>query len=375
MKKSAQNRIIIWSIVSFLLIFILIAGFVVNAGGRYIPSINDRTYRTYYEEETGSEIFEAYDKAGGLGYSCDELSSIEINLSNGKVIFEENDSDIIEIVQLGNSSSDEISYYDQFYYQYDGMSLQIYGSNEDFELQNQDFLSSDFTLFFENFLKKVPDKTILVKIPKNAYVNNISINTASSDVEIDNVDTDYYSINSFSGYIKAQSVKSPSISIQNVSGNINLNNITSDELSVNNISGYADIKGDIVNLTYDGISGDLSYSTDSLNTDSISVNTVSGNTNITLPENSGFTVINSSLSGEIKSGFKGRTVDEHYIYGDGSTDIELNSVSGSININPLKDEKAEQEKVEQKRNEKKEASTSSTSQTQPTIAKATKSND
>lgn len=369
MKKSAQNRIIIWSIVSVLIIAILAAGFVVNAGGRFIPSINQRTHGEYYYTDTDS----AYNQTDILEYSNGALSYINIYLSNGKVIFEESDTDTIEIVQLSSSSNDEIDYDDQFYYKYDGTSLWIFGSDADFDLDGQVFSSSDFTFAFENIFSNASSKTILVKIPKAAYLHSITTNTASADIEIDNINSDYFTINSFSGNINAISVKSPNISINNVSGTVDLSNITSDDFSVNNVSGDVDINGDIKTLTLESVSGDLYYSTDSLLTESISVNTVSGNANIRLPENSGFTVTNSSLSGDVKSRFQCRQVDEQYVYGDGSTQIELNSVSGSASINPTTDNKPEQNQ-----NEKIETTTSptaSTSQIQSTTAKATKSND
>lgn len=372
MKKSAQNRIIIWSIVSVVLIAILVAGFVVNANGRYVPSINDRLYGTNYDTYTDT----IYNKATGLGYSIDELSYIDINLSNGKVIFEENESDTIDIVQLKSSSSDEIDNENEFYYQYDGTSLWFYSNDADFDLDGQLFSTDNFTLGIDSIFANVPGKTIVVKIPKTACLSAITVNTAGADVDINNVNTDNFTINSFSGNISAISLKASSMSIQNVSGSVDLDNIASDFLSVNNVSGNVDVNGDIEALTFEGVSGDLSYSTDSLRTSSISINTVSGDANITLPENGGFTVTNSRVSSEIKSEFKGRQLDEYYVYGDGSTEIDLNSVSGSITLKPLEYEKAEQE-TEQKKDEKKEASTSptaSTSQVQATTAKAAKSN-
>lgn len=371
MKKSAQNRIIIWSIVSFLLIFILIAGFVVNADGRYVPSINDRTYSQCYEVDS----FYAEETSDKLRLEQYEISFINVNIINGNVIIKESDNDFIEIYSLGNSTNDEVSNLENFYYEQDYNTITIYGSEKDYDLGSQDFLLENLA-DLDNLITSVPSKTIVVELPIDSVMNNITVNTAKADISIKNIlNTEFLSLNSYSGTISANCITPNTISINNVNGEINLSDVKAEDITAKNVLGNTNLYGDFESVTFESVSGDLNYSTKSLNTYSISGNTVSGDTNITLPQSSGFTLINSSVSGEIKSGFDGRTVDEHYIYGDGSTEIELNSVSGSVNINPLKDDKTEQEKAEQKQNEKKEASISSTSQTQPTTAKATESND
>ncbi len=369
MKKSAQKRIIIWSIVSVLIICILVSSIAFISYTGIMSRINDFFYDATYTDE----IFYSSETSEKLSYSPNEISSINVNVINGDVILKASDDDFIQIYSLGSSTDDEVSNLETFYYEQDYDTITIYGSKEAYDLHDQEFTSSDFAFVFDSFYKNISKKTIVVELPVHSNMNNITLNTASAGITVKNVmNTESLTINSYSGIISASYVNPSIFSISNVSSKINLENIKADELSINNVSGDADISGDIGSLSYDGVSGNLNYSTDSLNTDSISVNTVSGNTNITLSENNGFTLNNSSLSGKIKSGFNGRTIDENYVYGDGSTEIEFNSVSGSININPLKDDKAEQEKAEQKRNEEKE---SSTSQPQSTIAKATESND
>ncbi|MCH5296368.1 MAG: DUF4097 family beta strand repeat protein [Ruminococcus sp.] len=369
MKKSAQNRIIIWSIVSAALIFILVAGFVFYAYGRFVPSLNDRLYRNNYGTDYDITYEIINETASRLEYSTDDVFDINIYLSNGKVIFKESNSDNIEVTQLESSSSDEADHLNTFYYQYDYATLNIYGSEADYNLDGQDFSASNLTLAFENLFTDTPDKTIVVKIPKNTYMHDINIYTASADIDVNNIESNYTSINSVSGYINANSVNSAYLSIQNVSGNINFSRITADELTINKVSGDVSAEGDIQLIDFESVSGDLNYTTDSLNTNSISVNTVSGNANITLPQNSGFTVINSSISGELQSGFSGKTVGEHYIYGDGNTAIELNSVSGSISIQPNKSNQTEQAKSNKKQNDDKET-TAPTSTTSPTATTA-----
>lgn len=365
MKKSAQNRIIIWSTVSVALIIVLIAGFIFSATWGF-PSINQRRYGTYeYSIDTYNTEDEALCEmsaytADSLSYNYDEIAQVDIYLSTGKVIFKESDSDNIKISQIKDSSSDEAINSEGFYYTNEDDVLQIYGNKADFDLIDKDFSSSDFTLMFNDIFKSVKSKTIVAEIPRNAVTNYISINTAGADIEFDNINTDTLTINSFSGNANIDTVKSSYISVNNVSGKNKLSNITSDQFELNCVSGDAEVEGNIDTIYLNSVSGDLDYSTYSLSTNLISINTVSGDTTITLPKNSGFNVYNSSVSGNIESGFKGNYIDDNYVYGDGSTEMELNSVSGSISIQPANENRSEQAKAEQKKNESKEAATAQT---------------
>lgn len=365
MKKSAQNRIIIWSTVSVALIIVLIAGFIFSATWGF-PSINQRRYGTYeysidtYDTEDEALYEMSAYTADSLSYNYDEIAQVDIYLSTGKVIFKESDSDNIKISQIKDSSSDEAINSEGFYYTNEDGVLQIYGSKADFDLIDKDFSSSDFTLMFNDIFKSVKSKTIVAEIPRNAVTNYISINTAGADIEFDNINTDTLTINSFSGNANIDTVKSSSISVNNVSGKSKLSNITSDQFELNCVSGDAEVEGNIDTIYLNSVSGDLDYSTYSLSTNLISINTVSGDTTITLPKNSGFNVYNSSVSGNIESGFKGNYIDDNYVYGDGSTEMELNSVSGSISIQPANGNRSEQAKAEQKKNESKEAATAQT---------------
>lgn len=371
MKQSARNRIIIWSIVSVLLVLILVAGFVVNEHGRYVPSINQRIYGISHDTDPVTAT-------NGLEYKEDELLDLQINLVNGKIIFKESDSDYVEINQFSSASSDETQ---EFYYRFfeDDRSLVVFGSDEDIRLEGEDYSTDSFLFNFGNIFKTSPNKTIVVEIPKQgAFVPYITVNTASADIEIDNIDTDILSVNSFSGGITANNLNAENISIENVSGDIKMSNTSANEIQANSVSGKINIDGDAEHIMLDSVSGDLNFSTDSLDTDSISINTVSGNTKISLPEDCGFTVDNSSVSGVLTSGFMGRSFDDRYVYGDESTEIEFDSVSGSITLNPNKTEQNEQEKAEQKKDSEKAVTTtqSATSpQAQPTTAKETKGND
>lgn len=380
MKKSALNRIIIWSVVSILIIGILVSGMVLVICRSSIPGIS-RLFSNYPDEY---EVFYSEETSDKLNYDPYAVLDLTVNVSNGNVIFKKSTSDYIEIYSLRSSTNDESINFENFYYQYydDLCSLTIYGCEEDYRLDEY-FVPDDFTLDFESLFSNAPYKTIVVELPADIVPDNITVNTATADITMKDIrNTDYLSLNSYSGSVCASNIDQTNISVNNVNGEINLSNSNAGNITVNTVSGKTDLNGDFEEITFDSVSGDLYYSTNSSSNYLTSINTVSGNAYLTLPESYGFTLDNSSISGSVVSKLKGKNTDYGYAYGNESAEIEFNSVSGSITLKPLKNEKAEQEKAEQrteqKKYEQKEASTSptaSTSQVQATTEKTAKSSD
>lgn len=382
MKKSALNRIIIWSVVSILIISILVSGMVLVICRSSIPGIS-RLFSNYPDEY---EVFYSEETSDTLIYDPYDVLDLTVNVSNGEVIFKRSTSSNIEIYSysLSGSTDDEANNFENFYYKYDYdlCSLTIYGCEEDYRLDEY-FVLDDFTLDFESLFSNAPYKTIVVELPADIAPNNITVNTATANITMKNIrNTDYLSLNSYSGSVCARNIDQTNISVNNVNGEINLSNSNAGNITVNTVSGKTDLNGDFEEITFDSVSGDLYYSTNSSSNYLTSINTVSGDAYLTLPESYGFTLDNSSISGSVVSKLKGKNTDYGYAYGNESAEIEFNSVSGSITLEPLENEKTGQERTEQrteqKKYEQKEASTSptaSTSQVQATTAKTAKSSD
>ena len=64
----------------------------------------------------------------------------------------------------------------------------------------------------------------------------------------------------------------------------------------------------------------------------IGMNTASGELNLVLPDNCGFTLNRSSLSGAFQSDFATTTENDRIVCGDGACQITFSSFSGDINI-------------------------------------------
>lgn len=91
---------------------------------------------------------------------------------------------------------------------------------------------------------------------------------------------------------------------------------------------------EVIQFTFisSSVSGDLSIQS-AICPDSINLDTTSGNMKIEIPENNGFTLHFSSVSGDLKNDFPVTSSSGDYsIYKNGGSDIKMNSVSGDGNI-------------------------------------------
>lgn len=370
MKKSAKNRIIIWSIVSAILMVII--------AGIFVPIFHHGN--AYYNDFVTYEEYDEYDSyteetSGKLSYNSYDVYDLTVNVSNGNVIFKNGTSDLIEIYALDGSTDDEPNNYKNFYYNYydSDCSLVVFGSEEDYNLENQDYTSNMFGNLFSN----VPNKTIVVEIPTDSYLNSITVNTATADITVKNI-TDDLSLNTYSGSVYANNINIVTISVNNISGDINFEKSTAENISLNTVSGKTELDGNFKETTFESVSGDLYYSNASSSNYLTAISTVSGNAYLELPKNLGFVLDSSSVSGSVISELNGKYTENGYVYGDESADIDFSSVSGSITLKPLKGDNTEQEKARQKENENKEAATSpstAVAQAQPTTSESSKSND
>lgn len=130
------------------------------------------------------------------------------------------------------------------------------------------------------------------------------------------------------------------LDISSISSNVNVNGITAREINFETVSGNITANGNFIDIDTDSVSGnsDIITYTAPVEVDS---DTVSGDFTITVPDDiGGFTVKTSTVSGTFnKSGFDNITsvTDKNgrngtFTYGNGSIEIDFNSVSGDFEI-------------------------------------------
>lgn len=315
MKKSAKNRIIIWSIASVLLIGVLIAGIfcVSNFPVFKLFSIN------------GSEILPDWDgyttASGNVDFASGDISKVSVNWISGNVTIEPSTNNKIEISETSSTDiSDEKAM--QYKLSSDG-TLSIYSSK---------------SISFFSFWSTDTSKNLVIKVPQNKTLRSFNISTTSADIEMTALNVDESDVETTSGKVTFNDVTGKNTEISSTSGKIDIDGNISGEISVDTVSGDLNVNSDCKKLDADSISGKI-YATLGNNISQTDANTVSGNISLSLPEDiNGFNAEYSSVSGNFNCDFEGTSVNNSFIYKNDNADIEFNfdTVSGEMRIEKIK---------------------------------------
>lgn len=171
------------------------------------------------------------------------------------------------------------------------------------------------------------DSTILVNIPKKFQdMGTLKIVTSSGDINISNLSLGTLNISSASGSINASSLNLTYLNLNTSSGDIDFNNIkTSSETKLVSSSGDINGNGNLGIITGNSSSGDINLQLiNSLN--NISLSTHSGSVILSMPKGLGYKINYETVSGDLSS------PNNQLTYGDESSLININTVSGDLNI-------------------------------------------
>ena len=349
MKKSARDRIIVWSIISVLLIGVLVTG--IHATMRFSESVSN-----FFDIEIPSKNLDSYN-SGNSNFAPDKINSININWVNGDVKIIEGDVKEISISETANESLTDNEKM-RYHLNNDG-KLEIYSGKMKVK-------------FFDLFGKNMKSKTLTVTIPKKINdgivdsdfkLEDLKISSASAPVVIENINSEDIEVETASGNVTLTNTNSKNSDITTVSGTIDLDMITSESIETESVSGKVNVSGNYKDLNSSTISGKIQAELGNTKTDNltdslfalagkvpqenINLDSVSGKIEIIAPENiAGFTVNHDSVSGNFNCDFanlsNGETFtdkEDKFTYGDASgnaTEINASTVSGGIIITATK---------------------------------------
>ena len=127
------------------------------------------------------------------------------------------------------------------------------------------------------------------------------------------------------------------IDIESVSSKININDVTARQLEISTVSGDVSANGNFTIIDTNGVSGSVDITTYSIPIE-IDAETVSGDFTVRVPMDiNGFTIDYDTVSGDITGNDfyanGGAKIDKgRQTFGDGSTKIDFDSVSGDLEI-------------------------------------------
>lgn len=313
MKTSSIIRIIAWSIAAVvlsLLLASLLSGngvFGIQAGSINLPFSIGGTSMINYEDE------ERY-TAGGSTVSADDIRSMDINWTSGSVT-----------VKAGSGNS--IRFYEQ-------------EDNSLSENEKLRWLVSDGKLTIQfcksglrgaNFFKNITGKNLVVEVPSGTSLDDFSLDCVSASADVSGFDADNFDLDSVSGDVKVGGGNFSDVNMDSVSGRLELTDAFADSLEMDTTSGKISVSGAFGSVDIDAVSGSITAALSKC-PDSFDADTISGSVTLTVPADSGFTADFSAVSGskkcEIPAAINGNT----YVCGNGSSDINICTTSGSISI-------------------------------------------
>ena len=277
MRTNAIIRIVIFSLVIFILLGILAVGLGI---GMFIFRVDSGYSGTYSGTQASSgEV------------SAAEVQNLNIEWVNGSITIQPGDTDTITFAETGNFSDNE-----QLVWQQSGNTLTIQFSKP----------RVSFGIEFDG------SKDLVITVPQDWQCEELDINSVSAKIEVSNL-TAY------------------EIDLENVSGNCIFENCGTNELTVETVSGNVTYDGTLYTMDCSTVSANCTLKTNACPRE-LSLDSVSGDLILELPEECGFSASIDSMSGSISSEFESTATKDYHTHGDGSCRITADTLSGDIII-------------------------------------------
>lgn len=180
-------------------------------------------------------------------------------------------------------------------------------------------------------LYPIQKEQIEIYVPKD-YEGKLNVVTVSGDVHIEDVVLAQLMVKSTSGDVVMQATKADKVKLVTISGDIEGQEVGFRKLDAITTSGKMRLTGEITKANFKSTSGDISLVLGD-DGEEVSMVTVSGDINLKLLEEQGFTVVFSSVSGNLAiqdKTTKGKKIT--HIQGDGDLILSLSTVSGDGKI-------------------------------------------
>lgn len=273
MKGKAIARIVLFSMIALVLLCVLLAGLGLSSFAKPVSS------RIVSVQSTGSEH----------EFSPGEVSALFISWASGDIDIQPADQDTVTVIEERSGGS--------------SMVVRHLGSTLEIEAGE-----SKWGLVFG----KSTQKDLSIRVPRDWLCQSLEISAAAAGIWVDGLPI-------------------TNVVLNTASGNCVFTDCTVEKMQVNAVSGDLDYSGVLKKLELKGASADCNlWLSDAPAT--IEMNTASGDLNLTLPDNCGFTLNRSSLSGAFQSDFATTTENDRIVCGDGACQITFSSFSGDINI-------------------------------------------
>ena len=155
-------------------------------------------------------------------------------------------------------------------------------------------------------------KDLTVTVPRGWVCDSLELDTASTDLTVRDMIIREMEIDSASGTAKFE-------------------NCTVSSLDVDTASGDVTFSGSLNELDFEAASASFTGVLENV-PDKVKMDSMSGGLTLTLPEDAGFTVSLDAMSSDFSSDFPTVKKNKSYVCGDGHCKIEVSAMSGDVSI-------------------------------------------
>lgn len=305
------------------LALICLAVFLIFAGISAIVVAANPEYRTANSWTIGPN-FRFFGFGSGKEYTIDKTETVDI-MSKSKVTISGVSSDITITQSQGDKLSAHL--YGDYKSRNGEIKLEILNNGN----------TSKINIKYPRSGVTYSNLTLDITIPKG-YNNDLTVNSVSSDIlfECEDMIFEDVNTNNVSGTTDINTLRAQSLDIDTVSGGVK-GELLEGSLDVNGVSSSVNVTGLSDKVKIDTVSGRVILQFNEL-TEEVKVDTTSGRIEFTIPEDSEFYVHFDSVSGNFKCDMPVNIVRqkggdfEGYVGSESSTNIDVDSVSGSFKI-------------------------------------------
>ncbi len=155
-------------------------------------------------------------------------------------------------------------------------------------------------------------KDLTVTVPRNWLCNSLELDTASTDLTV-------------------RDMIIREVEIDSANGTAKFENCTISSLDVDTASGDVTFTGSLSELDFDAASASFTGVLENV-PDRVKMDSMSGDLALTLPEDAGFTVSLDAMSSDFSSDFPTVKKNKSYVCGDGHCKIDVSAMSGDVSI-------------------------------------------
>ena len=301
MRTATTIRIALWTLVAVILVGLLVAGI---RGDLPFVGINIGTAFHYKD----SELYEV----GGGTAEASEVNEIEVNWISGKIKIEPYEGNVIVFEETGQKALSEKERM-RYYLNNGKLIIQFQAPNRGINILNN--ISKDLT----------------IRVPEEFALDMLDVETVSGEIRGEGFSARKVDVDGISNRVNLDDILSTDISIESVSGNVVCTGIQVDKIDVESISGAISLMGILEEVECNSTSGKISIEP-GLDVRRIDAESISGSITVLIPENEGFKVNYSSISGKFYCDFPASISSEQAVYKDGKAIFDIETLSGAIRI-------------------------------------------